>query len=58
MPINVDIQGFHWREALETICRKNGLAFTEYRTTSGDRGVPGEMTQGPLGTGRPVPPAR
>ena len=25
MPINVDIQGFHWRDALETICRKNGL---------------------------------
>ena len=24
MPINVDIQGFQWRDALETICRKNG----------------------------------
>ncbi|HSQ74571.1 MAG TPA: type II and III secretion system protein [Bacteroidota bacterium] len=55
MPINVDIQGFHWREALETICRKNGLAFTEYENyIQVTEGMPGEMTQGPLGTGRPV----
>jgi len=32
MPINVDIQGFQWRDALETICRKNGLSFTEYES--------------------------
>jgi len=55
MPINVDIQGFHWREALETICRKNGLAFTEYESyIQVTEGAPGEMTQGPLGSGRPV----
>jgi type IV pilus assembly protein PilQ len=30
MPINVDIQGLHWRDALETILRKNDLWYTEY----------------------------
>ncbi len=30
MPINVDIQGMQWRDALETICRKNDLWYTEY----------------------------
>ncbi len=55
MPINVDIQGFPWREALETICRKNSLAFSEYESyiqiTSG---TTGESTLGPVGEGRPV----
>lgn len=30
MPINVDIQGLQWRDALETICRKNEIWYTEY----------------------------
>ena len=30
MPINVDIQGMQWRDALETICRKNDIWYTEY----------------------------
>lgn len=55
MPINVDIQGFPWREALETICRKNNLAFSEFESyiqiTSG---TTGEMSLGPVGEGRPV----
>ena len=31
-PINVDIQGMQWRDALETICRKNDIWYTEYET--------------------------
>ncbi len=30
MPINVDIQGMQWRDALETILRKNNLWYGEY----------------------------
>ena len=30
MPINVDVQGMQWRDALEQICRKNDLWYTEY----------------------------
>ncbi len=32
MPINIDIQAMHWRDALEAICRKNGIWYTEYDT--------------------------
>jgi type IV pilus assembly protein PilQ len=32
MPVNVDIQGMQWRDALETICRKNDLWYTEYES--------------------------
>ena len=32
MPINVDIQGMQWRDALETICRKNDIWYTEYES--------------------------
>jgi general secretion pathway protein D len=32
MPINVDIKGLMWRDALENILRKNGLWYTEYET--------------------------
>jgi general secretion pathway protein D len=56
MPINVDIQGFQWRDALETICRKNSLTYTEYEnyiqiasaSTQGDAG------SGTITGGRPV----
>lgn len=30
MPINVDIQGMPWRDALEAICRANDIWYTEY----------------------------
>jgi len=30
MPINIDIQGMQWKDALEAICRKNDIWFTEY----------------------------
>ncbi|MBP1647680.1 MAG: pilQ [Bacteroidetes bacterium] len=30
MPIGVDVQGMQWRDALEAICRKNELWYTEY----------------------------
>ncbi len=30
LPTNVDIQAMQWRDALETICRKNGVWYTEY----------------------------
>lgn len=30
MPINTDIQAMQWRDALELICHKNGLWYTEY----------------------------
>jgi general secretion pathway protein D len=56
MPINVDIQGFAWRDALETICRKNNLAFSEFESyIQITEGTSGETTLGPLGEGRPVP---
>jgi general secretion pathway protein D len=30
MPVNVDVQGMQWRDALESICRRNDLWYTEY----------------------------
>jgi general secretion pathway protein D len=30
MPINIDVQGMPWRDALDAICRKNDLWYTEY----------------------------
>jgi general secretion pathway protein D len=55
MPINVDVQGVQWRDALEMICRKNGLAFTEYdsyiQITAGGQSDAGTS---PVSTGRPV----
>jgi general secretion pathway protein D len=30
MPVNVDIQGMQWRDALEAICRRSELWYTEY----------------------------
>ncbi|MGA9117712.1 MAG: type II and III secretion system protein [Bacteroidota bacterium] len=32
MPIDIDIQAMPWRQALEAICRKAGIWFTEYDT--------------------------
>lgn len=63
MPINVDIQGMQWREALESICRKNDIWYTEYEnyiqltgaTESGKGPVtgPGGGTTGGGPTGSP-----
>jgi general secretion pathway protein D len=41
MPVNVDIKGLMWRDALETILRKNGLWYTEYETYMQLTGTPG-----------------
>lgn len=32
MPIEIDVQAMHWRDALDAICRKNGIWYTEYET--------------------------
>jgi type IV pilus assembly protein PilQ len=44
LPINVDIQAMQWRDALEAICRKNNLWYTEHEkyiqiTTLGGQGT-------------------
>jgi type IV pilus assembly protein PilQ len=53
MPINVDIQGMQWKDALESICRKNDIWFTEYENyiqigaaagTEGGKSQPGAIT--------------
>jgi type IV pilus assembly protein PilQ len=59
MPINVDIQGMQWKDALESICRKNDIWFTEYENyiqigaaagTEGGKSQPGAITMtGPGG---------
>ena len=41
MPINVDIQGMQWRDALEAICRKNDLWYNEYENYLQITGTPG-----------------
>lgn len=32
LPINIDIQAMQWRDALEAICRKNGMWYNEYES--------------------------
>jgi general secretion pathway protein D len=55
-PINVDIQGVQWRDALEMICRKNTMWYTEYENyiqltnAAGESGGP-QTTGGPAATG-------
>ena len=53
MPINVDIQGMQWKDALESICRKNDIWFTEYENyiqigaaagSEAGKGQPGAIT--------------
>ncbi|MGB2959882.1 MAG: hypothetical protein WBD30_13425, partial [Bacteroidota bacterium] len=46
MPINVDIQGLHWRDALETILRKNDLWYTEYENYIQITGMGGDQAAG------------
>ena len=54
MPIGVDIQGMAWRDALETICRKNDIWYTEYDNyiqITGSGGVEGgKPGAGPAGS--------
>jgi type IV pilus assembly protein PilQ len=57
-PINVDIQGMQWREALEAICRKNDIWYTEYENyiqltgaQTSDASKGGAQTTGPGGAG-------
>lgn len=54
MPINVDIQGMQWRDALETICRKNDIWYTElenYIQINGSGGnEAGRSSSGPAGS--------
>jgi type IV pilus assembly protein PilQ len=48
LPINIDIQARHWRDALEMICHKNTLWYTEYEKYIQivSLGVEGEGTAG------------
>ena len=54
MPINVDIQGMQWKDALEAICRKNDIWFTEYENYiqigSGGGTDPGSRRRAPITT--------
>lgn len=58
MPINIDIQGTYWREALEQICRANDIWYTEYENyiqLTGGVGADGRtMTSGPAGVAQSV----
>jgi general secretion pathway protein D len=58
MPINIDIQGLQWRDALESILRKNNLWYSEYETyiqissmapSEGGGGIDRVMVGGPAG---------
>ncbi len=58
MPINIDIQGTYWREALEQICRSNDIWYTEYENyiqlTGGMGGDGRTMASGPAGVNQSV----
>lgn len=58
MPVNVDIQGVQWRDALEMICRKNEIWYTEYEnyiqlTSSGSATAADGARQGGVAAGSP-----
>jgi type IV pilus assembly protein PilQ len=53
MPINIDIQGMQWRDALEAICRKNNIWYTEYENyiqLTGTGGAEGTTVAGATGS--------
>ncbi len=61
MPINVDIQGMQWRDALETILRKNSLWYSEYENYMQITGQPateggGGVERVSVGGGGPAGP--
>lgn len=57
MPINVDVQGIQWRDALELILRKNDLWYSEYENYIQITGTPGGEGRAaqPGGGAGPVP---
>jgi type IV pilus assembly protein PilQ len=61
MPINVDIQGMQWKDALEAICRKNDVWFTEYENYiqlgAGTASESGKSQPGGISTTGPGGPA-
>ena len=57
MPIGVDIQGLQWRDALESICRKNDIWYSEYENYIQITGAqPGEGARAGGAPGAPAPP--
>jgi len=50
-PINVDIQGMQWREALETVCRKSDIWYTEYENYIQVNSSSGPQTDGKVSGG-------
>jgi type IV pilus assembly protein PilQ len=61
MPINVDIQGMQWRDALETILRKNNIWYSEYenyiQVTAQPTSEGGGIERVPVGGGGGAAPA-
>jgi general secretion pathway protein D len=53
MPINVDVQAMHWRDALEAICRKNGIWYTEFDSYIQLTGTSGAAETGQGSQARP-----
>jgi len=57
MPIGVDIQGLQWRDALESICRKNDIWYGEYENYIQITGAqPGEGARAGGAPGAPAAP--
>lgn len=54
VPINLDIQGVQWRDALEMICRKQNLWYTEYDNYIQITSPEGTATQVAGGTSPPL----
>ena len=55
LPINVDIQAMQWRDALEAICRKNNLWYTEHEKYLQITGLTPEGTGGKGDQGKNLP---
>jgi len=55
LPINVDVQARQWRDALEMICRKNSLWYTEYDTYIQITTLGGGGGEAKTGDGKNVP---
>ncbi len=51
LPINVDVQGMQWRDALDAICRKNDLWYTEFENYIQIVPQPGEGGTAKAGAG-------
>ncbi len=55
MPIKIDIQGMHWRDALEAICRKNEIWFNEFENYIQIVSSTGESTKAQMAGNAPPP---